>query len=341
MADNADDRDPTERHASREASGWMIRLQEAPEDVALRRAFEGWRREPVNAAAWDATERMSHAVAGTAPVHAERWGPFLRETRAGAEKGTTATTGLPLRVPERRRAFVLSGLAAAAAIVAVVAGPQLAQHLQADYTTGTAETRTVRLADDSVVTLGPGSAIGVAYMPGERRVRLLAGEAYFEVTPNADRPFQVAAGQIRVTVLGTAFNVNRGEEGADIGVAHGVVRVDYGDAARPAAERLAAGEFVRVSWSGRVTRGEQPPSQAAAWRERQLIAQDQPLGDVVDRLRRYYAGAIVVIDRALGEQPVTGVYNLDNPAGALRAIARSQNAIVRELTPWLLVVSRS
>jgi transmembrane sensor len=88
-------------------------------------------------------------------------------------------------------------------------------------------------------------------------------------------------------------------------------------------------------------RGEQPASQIAAWRERRLVAQDQPLGEVVDRLRRYYFGAIVVTDAALAGQPVTGVYDLGNPAGALRGIARSQNAVVREITPWLLVVSRS
>jgi transmembrane sensor len=200
----------------------------------------------------------------------------------------------------------------------------------------------VRLADDSIVTLAPQSAIKVAYAAaGERRVRLLAGEAYFEAAPDAGRPLRVFADAVRVTVLGTAFNVARSDEGADVGVAHGIVRVDYDGAAQPVAERLKAGEFVRVSRSGGVLRGEQPASQIAAWRERRLVAQDQPLGEVVDRLRRYYFGAIVVTDAALAGQPVTGVYDLGNPAGALRGIARSQNAVVREITPWLLVVSRS
>lgn len=318
----------------------MIRLQEAPDDAGLRRQFDNWRADPVNAAAWEETVRMSRAIVGGTPDLADRWGPFLQEMRADAVGQGRLVAKRPRRVASPRRVLRLGGLVAAA-ILAVVLGPDLARTLEADYTTGTAETRTVRLADDSAVTLGPDSAIGVAYEVGERRVRLLAGEAFFEVTPDAGRPFRVAAGRVRVTVLGTAFNVNRGEEGADVGVAHGVVRVDYDDAARPTTERLEAGEFVRVSWAGDVTRGEQPPSQTAAWRERQLIAQDQPLGDVVDRLRRYYAGAIVVTDEALTAQPVTGVYDLDNPAGALRAIARSQNATVREIAPWLLVVSRS
>ena len=35
------------------------------------------------------------------------------------------------------------------------------------------------------------------------------------------------------------------------------------------------------------------------------------------------------------------VEDLGNPLGALRAIARSQKAVVREITPWLLILSRS
>jgi transmembrane sensor len=199
----------------------------------------------------------------------------------------------------------------------------------------------MRLADDSVVTLAPDSAIGVAYTSGERGIHLLAGEAYFEVTPDAGRPFRVSADSVRVTVLGTGFSVSRSDDGAEVGVAHGVVRVDYGAAAQPVAERLTAGEVVRVTRSGRILRRGEPPSHIAAWRESQLIARDQPLGEVVDRLRRYYSGAIVVTDKALAGQPVTGVYDLGNPVGALRGIARSQNAVVREITPWVLVVSRS
>ncbi|MPY73754.1 MAG: DUF4880 domain-containing protein [Alphaproteobacteria bacterium] len=354
MTENSD---PTNRLASREASGWMIRLQDDPENGELRRQFMGWLADPANAAAWEETQRMSRAVAGAKPAHAERWAPFLRQIRKGAGTRAPRATGhlrstpadgvydapcaaQPTHRTNRRRVLRLGGLAVAASILAAVVGPELALRLEADYTTETAENRTVRLADDSVVTLAPGSAIDVAYASGERRVRLLAGEAYFEVTPNAERPFRVSADDVQVTVLGTAFNVARSDDGADVSVAYGSVRVDYGSGAQPVAERLAAGEFVRVSRSGRIVRGEQPSPQVAAWRESQLIAQDEPLGEVVDRLRRYYSGAIVVTDKMLADQPVTGVYDLGNPVGALRGIARSQHAVVREITPWLLVVSR-
>ena len=361
MADDTDHSDLRGQQASKEASGWMIRLQDAPDDVVLRREFDDWRSKPANAAAWEETQRMMRAVAAASPRYASSWEPFLKEARAGADKGAAPDEGLArhmqpskrrgvggvarkpasTRRPSRRRAFGLAALAAAASILAVVAAPELALHLRADYATATAETRILHLADDSVVTVAPASAIAVSYTDGARQVRLLSGEVYVEVMPDAERPFLVSADDLQVTVLGTAFNVSQGDDGAEVGVAHGVVRVEQDDGAEPVADALGAGEFVRVERTGAVQRGKQPASQIGAWRQNQLIAQDQPLRDVLDRLRRYHAGAIVVTDGSLAHQPVTGVYDLGKPVAALRAIARSQNAVVREITPWLLIVSPS
>ncbi len=361
MADDTDHSDLRARQASREASGWMIRLQDAPDDVVLRQEFDDWRSKPVNAVAWEETQRMMRAVAAASPRHASSWGPFLKQARTGADNGATPDEGqmrrtpssagrgigdaarkpAPLGRPNRRRALGLAALAAAASILAVVAAPELALHLQADYATATSETRTLRLADDSVVTVAPASAIAVSYSDGARQVRLLSGEVYVEAMSDAARPFLVSADDLRVTVLGTAFNVSQSDDGAEVAVAYGVVRVEQDSGAEPVADVLTAGEFVRVSQSGAIQRGQQPASQIGAWRQNQLIAQDQPLGEVLDRLRRYHAGAIVLTDRSLADQPVTGVYDLGKPVAALRAIARSQNAVVREITPWLLIVSRS
>lgn len=355
MADDTDHSDLSVRQASREASGWMIRLQEAPEDLLLRHELDDWLRKPVNAAAWEETQRMMRAVAAASPRHAAGWGTFLKQARAAADRGMTpneerhgsaARRGVRPALlksprPYRRRALRLAGLAAAASLLAVLAGPEVVLHLRADHKTARSEIRTLHLADDSVVTLAPDSAVAVSYTDSARQVRVLSGEVYVEVTPDAERPFLVSADEVRVTVLGTAFNVSRSDDGAEVGVAHGVVRVEQTGSGESVADALMAGEFLRVDRSGTFRRGQQPASQIGAWRQNQLIAQDQRLGDVLDRLRRYHAGAIVLIDDSLADQPVTGVYDLGNPVAALRAIARSQDAVVREITPWVLILSRS
>ncbi|MBP5856454.1 FecR domain-containing protein [Marivibrio halodurans] len=343
-----------EQEASRAASLWMISLQEAPNDGKLRREFESWLAEPVNAAAWAETQRMAQAVGGAVPTHAESWEPFLQRVRAApgdmhtraAHPARHATTGdatwspPPARRVNRRKVLTLAGVAAAATVAATVAGPEVMRTLNADYTTDVAKTRTIRLPDDSTVTVAPGSAIAVDYTDTERSIRLLEGEIFLDVRPNADLPFRVSAGAVRVTVLGTAFNVTHSDRGAEVGVVHGVVRVDLGEGTSPVAEALQAGEFVRVGLSGHARFGRQPVSEIGAWRQNQLIAQDQAFADVVDRLRRYHSGAIIIADGSLGDEPVTGVYNLTDSEAALRAIARSQKAVVRAFSPWLLVVSR-
>lgn len=358
--------DPSEKQASWEATDWLILLQEEPENEELHDRFEAWRRRsPLNAAAWEETQRVSHAIGGTAPAHAERWKPFLDRQRrhsvpapradaardsSGSRPGRETATypgaraRTAARRPRRRQAFRLGGMAAAAVLIGIVsflAGPDLLLDLQGDHATGTAETRTVRLADDSTVTLAPRSAITVAYGEGERRVELLAGEAFFEVTPNARRPFRVSSRAITVTVLGTAFDVRRDAAGTGIAVEQGTVRVDHAAALPPVAETLTVGQSAHVSWSGTVARASGAVARVAAWRRNQLIAEDQPLGEVVDQLRRYYRGRIIVTDAALAARPVTGVYNLADPVEAVRGIARAQNAVVRRITPWLLLVSPS
>ena len=64
------------------------------------------------------------------------------------------------------------------------------------------------LTDGTKVFLNAGSEI---YYPvafsGDRREVGLKGEAYFEVAKDESRPFFVQAGDIRIRVLGTAFNV--------------------------------------------------------------------------------------------------------------------------------------
>lgn len=320
--------DPIDEQASRESTDWLILLQEEPDDPELRRAFDDWLcRTPANAAAWARTQQVSGLIAATVPAHADR-----RSAPAAARPPAPA-------VPTRRRRGLRLAAVALAACLALFLLPGALRHLEADYITGTGEIRTVRLDDGSTVVMAPDSAIAVAYRGAERGVRLLAGEAFFEVAPDAGRPFRVAVRGVDTTVLGTGFDVRRGNEGATVAVQHGVVRVDYEAASPPVSERLEAGQSVRVSWSGRAERGQAAATAIASWRQRQLIAQDQPMHRVVDRLRPYYAGTIILADGALADRPVTGVYNLADPVDALRAIARPHGGTVRRITPWILVVS--
>jgi transmembrane sensor len=239
----------------------------------------------------------------------------------------------------RRRPAIGLAAAAIAASLALVVLPEIQMRFAADHVTATAEVRTVHLADGSAVQLGPQSALDVAYAGNERSVRLLEGEAFFEVVSDPDRPFRVRASSIDATVLGTAFEVRLDDRGVDVAVRRGAVRVDSHDDGPALSERLEAGDWIRMASSGEVTRGVQPPAQIAAWLQGRLIVRDRPVGEVVDALRPYYGGIVILHGDNLLRQPLTGVYDLSDPVSALKAVAGAQGAETYQLSPWVLVIS--
>jgi transmembrane sensor len=347
MAANTDAIPP---QASREATDWLILLQEEPDDQDILRAFAAWcDADPAHMQAWNATRLAADVMAAGVPEHANRWQPFVQEMRAGGDGSPVSSSSRKDNVVRpafgRRKMWLGGGLAIAASLFAAVVGPGIVSRAvtgwQADYVTDTAEMRTITLADASTVTMAPESAIRVRFEAGERHIALLGGEAFFDVTPDPKRPFRVSSEDVDVTVLGTGFDVRRNDAGTLVAVEHGLVRVGFDAINPPVHEMLEAGQSASVTWQGAVARGSLPAGQIASWRQNQLIAQDQPLGTVIDGLRRYYPGRIIITDDTLATRTVTGVYNLADPLAALRGIARAQNAVVRQVTPWILLVSAS
>lgn len=348
-----------EMRASREATDWLIFLQEDPDNVELQRRFEAWfAASAVNRQAWDATAYASDLIAKLPPSYEATWRAHLEKSspedafrpksesrRYGQYTPYTPYNELGTllgnwagRFREIRPAGY--GLAvfslAACLLVFALSGARVPWF--ADHTTVTAELRTLSLEDGSQVVMAPETSISVDYSATERRVRLHGGAAFFTVDDDAERPFRVTVGDIETVDLGTAFSVRRSKNGAEIAVAEGSVRVDLEDEDHPVSETLLLGETVNVSWQGVAVRATTPPSQIALWRENQLIARNQSMRHIVDQLRPYVSGRIVFANSDLSERRVTGIFNLENPHDALRGVAEAHGAQVIQITPWLLVL---
>lgn len=328
------------QRASREATEWLIVLQEEPDSVEMHRRFDSWRTaDPVNEAAWADTKALLELTAAKAPVHADVWRPFVARGRAADVAPSAA--GTSLRRWLKRRWVPVAAASALACVAALVIAPSALVRLDSDYTTSIAEQRHVQLADGSEVILAAGSAVAVSFTKDGRLVRLIEGEAFFRVKPDRERPFHVAAGAVIVTVLGTSFDVRRDRSGVTVSVEEGLVQVGPSGDALFVPERLAGGEFVRVSRKGETERGSEPAQFVGSWRRGQLVARNESMGHAVDRIRRYFGGTIIIADDALAEQRITGIYDLADPEEALRGIARAHGARVRRVTPWILLVTGS
>lgn len=305
--------------AGKQATRWLILLQEQPDDDAVKAAFESWlAASPANAAAWTETRRVGELIAQSPPAYRDLW---MR----------------PKSAPRARKLAASAAALAVAAAIVIALAPNLLVRFTADYATGTAEVRAISLPDGSMVRLAPDSAIDVVYAAGKRRVRLMAGGGFFEVEPDAGRPFTVSTDMVETTVLGTAFDVRLHDEGATVAVRHGSVLVESGAGLR---EQLGPGDWIRTSASRGAERGAGPPDQAGAWVRGELVARDQSIAEIVAELRDYFHGAILITDDDLAAQRVTGLYDLDDPVRTLRAVAMTQKATLRQISPWVLVLSK-
>jgi transmembrane sensor len=71
-----------------------------------------------------------------------------------------------------------------------------------------------------------------------------------------------------------------------------------------------------------------------------LIVEEWSVAQVLDELGRYHRGVILLRDQELGARLVSGFYDLTRPVEAVRAVAQAHGGRLREIGPWLLVVSR-
>ncbi|WP_296320456.1 FecR domain-containing protein [Reyranella sp.] len=327
-----------DRELLRQATDWMMRLSAAPADRALHDAAGAWRaRDPAHAVAWRQAERAWRAVAFATPTEAD-------VDRVRADEAGHSQVPSPAPAP---RARTSRWMMAAVSLLAVLAlsfyAPPLVMNFGADHATRTAEHRSVGLQDGSTVELGAASAIGVEFNGSTRAVRLLKGEAFFSVKPGDARAFTVRAGEVSIVVTGTAFNVRLDYGAVAVLVEHGSVEVTMpGTAAKTQVRRsLKAGDQLVSRTDGSIEQSILPVAEAGSWRRHRLFVDGATVGEVINDLRRYDRGWIVVTDEALLRKRVTGLYDLRDPAEALRVLVGPFGAQVRPVPRILTVVSGS
>ncbi len=177
------------------------------------------------------------------------------------------------------------------------------------YSTERGQHRNVSLPDGSQLVLGGDSSVAMAYSGSQRILRLHRGEAYFQVKREASRPFSVQAGDVRITALGTSFDVQHDSERVTVAVAEGAVRVSR-DSGQPDL-RLEAGEKTVIPMHPRAQASaplvkQVNPTTISSWQEGQLQFSGEPLGVVVESVNRYAHRRIVMVEPEVAAMSYTG-----------------------------------
>ena len=149
------------------------------------------------------------------------------------------------------------------------------------------------LADGSKVWLNAGSSVTypVAFIGKERKVSI-TGEAYFEVTHDASKPFTVSNGAMNVRVLGTHFNVNAFEDdNSDIKVTllEGAVKVSVSSPSpsERVGVRLKPGQQAQVDKEVKVV-NDVDLDKVMAWKNGYFEFDNASLQNVLKQISRWY-----------------------------------------------------
>jgi transmembrane sensor len=144
------------------------------------------------------------------------------------------------------------------------------------------------LSDGSVVWLNAASSLRFpANFTGNQRTVQLTGEAYFEVKPDAVRPFTVEVGDLRVAVTGTRFNVNAypDENGILTTLAEGSVNV----ASNGVSKALKAGQEILSEPDGKLKSVKTADLEAAlGWKEGQFVFNGADVPSIMRQISRWY-----------------------------------------------------
>lgn len=202
--------------------------------------------------------------------------------------------------------------------------PDKAEQKQSYYATQIGETKVVPLQDGSQIHLNTNTIIEQNFSGKERIVKLLSGEAIFDVAHDKKRPFKVYASDEIIRAVGTRFAVRLRPDKVSVTVTEGRVALEKPDSAMNNNQGqtklneimhviVSQGEAADIAHgTGHAKRSvsERDLAEQLAWAQGQLVFYDKELQFVIDEVTRYTRVEITVGDESLKIQKITGILQL-------------------------------
>jgi transmembrane sensor len=288
------------------SAGEIIRVQAAGW-ILKRRSADSWSGEDQLALdAW-LGESTAHLLA-----YLRLEAAWKQTDRLAALRGSARLE----EAPALRRPF-LTRLAAVVSVIAItglVAAYYLARPQERVFSTGVGGHERVTLADGTFIELNTDTAIRIANNATARTVYLDRGEAFFQVKHDAAHPFMVIADGRRITDIGTAFDVRRGQRALAVAMVEGRARFDTPQNPSFRSLNLKPGDQVVATASG-VSRTEKPIDELTkqlSWRRGMLVFYGTTLAQAATEFNRYSDTKLVIADPKVGALKINGTFQSNN-----------------------------
>lgn len=324
------------------AGEWILRREREDWSPADREALERWLS--ADSRHREAFLRLIELwrLAGGLKVWRPIDGSIRSDVLSNAKRGTTSKPRWHL--------------ALAAGIVALTTAASTLLYVQQYrdvYTTQVGGYQRLLLDDGSKVQLNTDTRIRVRLSDADRRVELLKGEAFFDIAPDAGRPFYVAAAKMRVRVLGTAFSVRLHETSrVDVLVTQGRVSVheeqspDSPPTASPEESEeslLEAGQVAQARANGIHVAKIEPVemTRRLSWQSGTLRFKSESLAAVVAEFNRYNRKRLEIVDPKLAGLEVGGNFRTDDLRSFVAAMRAVRGIQIEERADRILLSSES
>jgi transmembrane sensor len=304
-----------------QAVRWWVQQCEGFEKDGARShdAFLRWLdTDPTHARAWANVQRTAATIDA---LPASALDALRASPRALTHKLLAPSRRSVLRVGAAAAACALLIGGAAALLHAERAAPQYAQALR----TTRGQVLSVDLPDGSRIDLDTQTALDVRMYSTRRRALLEHGQALFDVKADPARPFEIEVGALRVTVVGTRFQIRHVAGHIDVEVIEGSVRVErVADGSIAESRLLSAGQAVALERGGPLS----PTTtvavdDVATWRQGRLSFDDVPLSAALAEFARYGDTGLAIPDPDVAALRVSGSFDISRVDRFAQALPRA------------------
>ena len=274
-----------------EAAAWIARLHDEQRGPHLEAQFRGW-----------LDENEEHRRA------------FARMTQVWEQAGKIRMRAPGISAARKGRSSGFNRWAPSlAATLILVAVGAVYYWRDGALETGVGQRQIRLLRDGTRVVLNTDTRIEVNYDQRLRRVRLIRGEAWFNVSKHPTWPFVVSVGDQEVRALGTSFIVRRDAQDLSVTLVDGQVSVTPSarndDAPSQAPQILAPGQRLVISRHHELAMDRPELSRVTAWERGQVEFAETPLEDAVTEMNRYTTTHIMVPDADIAQLRIGGVFH--------------------------------
>jgi transmembrane sensor len=208
------------------------------------------------------------------------------------------------------------------------------------WVTAPGKKKTIALPDGSLITLNASTRIESEWLPHERRIRLMYGQALFHVAKDKSRPFIVTVGDRAVTAVGTAFDVRLDADKVQVTLLEGRVVVTglRTASSQPILELTPSQQLLAVDGSVPTVRTVDAVAEAG-WAEGQVFFADEALPEAVAEMNQYSVRQIIA-GPELSAYRVNGMFRAGNQQGFVSALTSYFPIEAREDSQGRIVLRR-